>query len=854
MTRYGDPKRCPDCLHTIEQGSSSCPSCGLSLTGHLAAQLFVTLSHADELLVALRHPAPAVVGTPTAAPTASTSNPLAARPWVPDPALAPASRGLSAASVPKILLGLGALCLLVAALVFLAVTWSAMGVGGRTATLVGFTAIASGLAGWAATRNLRAAAESLSVVALGLLSFDLFGARESGWLGNVDGPGFAVLLGAVVTVAAGAAGLAVRRTPAGTLYGAELIGVLATATAAVGFVVGDWFPLSATFTAVVVLLALVAFAAHRLRLRALAMGTGIVAALSWLLDVGAAMDRALSHPSLGELWLDLEAWPLLAAAAMVAGLALVRPFPVPLRVAGTAAAELILAAVVLIPFGQGTSTEFTLAVLAVLVAGCLLTWFTPAPWSWGCALTDVVAAAWLVLVGGALASVAVGRVGNAAGALWAGAVDGRLPQPALDGPEPWLLPLVTVAVLATCVLLARSLPLVDRLIVPFADFALGLAVVFASLLGTVVLYPAPVWVPLAMTLLAGVALTTWSLQHAQPVSLALGGAHLVLALALSLYDEWLTAAGLVVALGVAGAVHLRWTTTSVSIAAGGILSATLAGSAWTWGALAEVDYPWTALWALVALGVLVLAVPAAGPRAWRAYRAVPGVTHPVERSALRRFTGVELGALVSGCVLMAVGVGSAPYVSEPTWTAVYLTIAGVVVSLVALLRPDRRSVGWLGGALLATATWVRLWDIGVQAPEAYTVPSAVALAVAGVVHLRRRPGSSTMTALSPSLGLALVPSLLWVLWEPLGPRSVLLGGACLALIVLGVRVRWTAPVVFAGTVGALVVLRQVAPAADAVPQWLLIGFAGTLLVVMGITWERRIQEARAVLGYVRALR
>lgn len=111
-----------------------------------------------------------------------------------------------------------------------------------------------------------------------------------------------------------------------------------------------------------------------------------------------------------------------------------------------------------------------------------------------------------------------------------------------------------------------------------------------------------------------------------------------------------------------------------------------------------------------------------------------------------------------------------------------------------------------------------------------------------------------MAALAPSLGLALVPSLLWVMWEPVGLRSILLGMSCLALLVLGARLRWTAPVVFAAAVGTLVVLRHVAPVADAVPQWVLFGSAGAFLVAMGITWERRIQETRAVVGYVRALR
>jgi hypothetical protein len=51
-----------------------------------------------------------------------------------------------------------------------------------------------------------------------------------------------------------------------------------------------------------------------------------------------------------------------------------------------------------------------------------------------------------------------------------------------------------------------------------------------------------------------------------------------------------------------------------------------------------------------------------------------------------------------------------------------------------------------------------------------------------------------------------------------------------------------------------VVVRQLAPVVDAVPQWTLIGSAGALLVAMGVSWERRVQDARAAYGYVRGLR
>src|SRR4051794_19635527 len=79
--------------------------------------------------------APAVVAPPPVLsyaapfpPPARTSAPVAS-----PRSSAGLGAGLSAASVPKLLLGLGAACLLVAAVIFLAVAWSWLGIGGRTA-------------------------------------------------------------------------------------------------------------------------------------------------------------------------------------------------------------------------------------------------------------------------------------------------------------------------------------------------------------------------------------------------------------------------------------------------------------------------------------------------------------------------------------------------------------------------------------------------------------------------------------------------------------------------------------------------------------------------------------------------
>ena len=117
--------------------------------------------------------------------------------------------------MPQILLALGAGCLLVAALVFLAVTWSVLGVGGRTATLVALTGVAGGLAAWMARRGLRGAAEALALVGYGLLTLDVVGADHAGWFGDLSTAGLLVLVGAVLAVAgapAPPAGPGVRRS------------------------------------------------------------------------------------------------------------------------------------------------------------------------------------------------------------------------------------------------------------------------------------------------------------------------------------------------------------------------------------------------------------------------------------------------------------------------------------------------------------------------------------------------------------------------------------------------------------------------------------------------------------------
>ena len=141
-----------------------------------------------------------------------------------------------------------------------------------------------------------------------------------------------------------------------------------------------------------------------------------------------------------------------------------------------------------------------------------------------------------------------------------------------------------------------------------------------------------------------------------------------------------------------------------------------------------------------------------------------------------------------------------------------------------------------------------------SAPEAYTLPTALVLVALGIDRLRRDPAAASETTLLPGLVLATVPSLLWVLGDPVSLRALLLGAACLVLVLAAVRVRWSAPLLVGSVVGAILVLRELAPYVAQTPQWLAIGLAGAVLTVIGVTWERRLQDLQVAGSFLGRLR
>ncbi|MEN8708072.1 MAG: zinc ribbon domain-containing protein [Nocardioides marinisabuli] len=811
MSSYARPDLCPDCGAVLPQDPVSCPRCGLPLRDPLADELLATLRRADELLVRLR--ASAVPGAPAAGP---------------GPAPASRRRRLSQATVPQLLLALGAACLLVAAVVFLAVAWSSLGVAGRTAVLLVLTLSAGGGSLLLRRHDLAAAAEAVAAVALGLVVLDVLGAAESGWVPEPGSAGSGVVLGSALAAAGLALSalhllLARARPVVPQLVPAPALLVVAGAMAALvddgaGGGSGAWVG-GVLGSGVLVLLG------ARLRLPVLRVAAGAGGVLAWWVLLAVSVVDTTDDLSLRGLWAEGGATWLLVAAV----LALLPLLAGDVRrhraavVPAVVALALVSLVVVMPALDEGAD--------AVLVA----TGAVVAAWSL-VALALVLGPprlpvrARVVPVGAAVAFAA--PVLGPVVAMLMSAVDALLglgdPYSAgagvrLDGPGTAWDPLLLVPAVLALALLAL---VVLALVAPREPWrragvtVTGLAVV-VSVLASAALLDAPLAalvVPVAL-----VAGTTVALASRSAAGFGLAVAALTALLALPSAALAAVTAGLL-ALALASRVVRAGEAAATEVWAA--LPVALVAALWALGSVVGLDVAQRGAATLVVVGVLALLV--------------------------RRADVDVATALVAPWPAVA-GVLAADDLSVSL--SLHLTLVGALLVARALTDARRRRVAWAGGLLLAAATWVQLADIGVEAPEPYTAPSALALLVVGLLALRRTPGRGSVETLLPGLLLAVVPSLLWVLaQDPVSWRALLLGMGCLVLVLSGTRLGWQAPLLVGGVAGALVVLRELAPYAAATPQWVLLAAAGALLLVVGITWERRVRDLRVAGGYLARLR
>ncbi len=818
MKRFSDTTRCPDCSQLLPPAPGSCPSCGLPLTGPLVVELVSTLARADSILERLR--VSAAVPVPAGPPL--TGSPTADLPSYPAPArpAARARRGLSAASVPTILLGLGALCLLVAAITFLAFAWSWLGIGGRTAVLVTLTLAAGGTGAWLARRGLRIAAESLTVVAFGLLTLDVIGADDAGWFGDLSGSSLVLVVGVVVAAAALGLTLALR-PPLAVPQVVAAMGVTVIASGALGLA-----PSTDVVVALTVVAHLALAALGRLRtLRVLPLVALLGGGMWWLVLTLNGLARAADHMAVRELWLDLHAWPLVVATLLLLAPLAVRPMPRGAARAGAAGAAVLATVTVGLPALDASATTLCVALVVCLVAWSAALLAVPRSWA-------VVPAAPLLLALVPGVTIALGMaLDGAYAALSVGDPFGSRTGVRLDGADAFAHPALLVPLVATTLVAAVALTRWWREPLDVARKYAPALVALVALAGvaTLALYAVPLAAVVAGLAAVAAGLVAVALPRTTVSGAAYAGAGLLVGLgatATALPSAWLTTLTLGVVVAGGAVVALRGRFPHALAGAESVLPAVFAALMWSGCEVASVDP------ALRAAPVLLVVLGAA------IARARPTVEVSAWSAAL-----VAAGAAV-------------PFADDaPTWVALHLTLAGALVTTSSLVNPSRRLLGWAGGVLLASATWVRLADLGVDEPEAYTLPSAVALLAVGLRHLWRNPTAPTRVALGPGLTLATVPSLLVVLVEdPVSLRAMLLGLGCLAMVLAGTRLHWSAPVAVGAAVGGLLVLRELAPYAGETPQWVLIGLAGTVLTLVGITWESRLADLRRSTVYLSRLR
>ncbi|WP_328528718.1 hypothetical protein OG984_24195 [Nocardioides sp. NBC_00368] len=688
--KYADPGRCPDCREAFEPGTSPCPHCGLPLENAVAQELYGTLLRADVLMTRLRSireeasraarptpppaPAPLPVGGPPTAPPQIQPEPVAV------PLADPAASAVAAPApfpgapvprrapitVPLILVGVGVLFLLVAGVIFLAVAWAAMGVGGRTTMLLVFTALFTIGGAVLMHLELRAGTEGVWTLALGLLALDIAGMKYAGWLGGADWDrGFLVVVGVVVFLAGAAMSLVGARTEKlDSVIGPQVAAAAGVLSALIGLeLISDliWFPLVAAVIALVVVIV-----ASKTDLQALTIGAMVVMAGFWLMLIV----RGLADPALtGSELLRGGTLPLLlGAAAVLTIVALLFPLPKDAKVAMVGVSLLIAAYTFTQPaLDDGAVTLTVVAVVVTLVAaGALMT--LPRPWRWSAAALTPYA----VGLGITVLILAISAAVRLAAVPWTESAFSPVtgPEPLLPG---WLTLPAMLAILALgTAWFYRSNPPAFRSYrdtvgwFTFSGGVSGFAITAAC-------YGAPLLVPALLLLGVAVALAWWAERW--PRLLAAGIFGLV-ALATALPSDLLT---VLVALALAGVAAYagqglvgadREVTASYSVA-------TLTLGLWSLAPLIDVERQWAACGIVTVLGLITLF----------------------------RFRGSGWWAAVA-CAAISIGIGAV----DVTWAAVMLIIATVLAAAIGLHHRQPPALAVAGTVGIGAATAAVLSD------------------------------------------------------------------------------------------------------------------------------------------------
>lgn len=803
---FADPRRCLSCRESIEVGTATCPHCGTDLNSPAIQQAWRALVVADQWIAQAKEP------TPAPAPAALAPAPATEKP----------PHKLSAGTI---LLVLGAISLLVAGGIFVTVSWGSMGILGRALSLLAVTALVGTLAAVVTRRQLRASAEALWAVFLGLLSLDWFAAVGEGLFGlDALAAGYTVGIWGAVVAAASTAIVASGRKHLHLELKGPSVAAGAAAGCGIGWIVAEWTDDFWWAALAAVMTGAVAALLSRLRVTWGSRIAGAFAGFFALFAVLSALFEALDHPSLTELTVSHHGLPLVvvASAATAAGRLWNR-----VRSGAATLGTLAASALAIIPTEAAWHDHGAYVVTALLVGTLGFAVYGDGPWRRGVrwAMAGGTAALALAATPWVWRYLEVFHSGVVRPRSWS--VMAGLDDPG-DWSTSWWLPLVVAAGLAAAVLAMGRWPEGRTVTRHLRAGAWTIAAVgaLAALTSSSLLPPALVVAGVTAAVGASLALPTrqapdgW--RHAGPAVVAAAPlvtvsswpaslliwpstAAILLALTRLWPDSWLRRGTIAAACG--------WAVWSAGVAMRLIDSATL----------------WTST-VVVAASVVALAIGVIGAKREWTMRSVEAA-----------------GAVTGGYGLL---LGS--FQPDREWLP--WTVAGAGLAFLGIVTRRRRVYIPVGSALLGVAYVVRLADAGVDVIEAYTAPFAAVLLAAGWWAMRKSPSLSSVRALAAGTTLALLPSLPQAVDEPTSVRALLLGVTAAALLSIGARKRWKVPFIGGAVILLVIIVANIGPWALAVPRWILIGGVGTLAIAVGATWERRARDGRAAVRYINVMR
>ncbi len=192
---------------------------------------------------------------------------------------------------------------------------------------------------------------------------------------------------------------------------------------------------------------------------------------------------------------------------------------------------------------------------------------------------------------------------------------------------------------------------------------------------------------------------------------------------------------------------------------------------------------------------------------------------------------------------IAVSVVAVGTVAVP-WFAPSVVVAGATVLLAGAAWLALAALGVVAGrlvsvAVLSVGSALILADADVAIIEAYTAVPAVGLLAVGLWWMYDRPEVHTLKALGPGLSMALVPSFVAMVLQPDSlARTLILTAATIALALLGVLLKWFAPILATAVTAVVVAVTQIVAGDNLAIQVILSAIVGAVLMVIASTYER----------------